>query len=231
MTTSDIAYRRTPPKTLEAIRQMAMLGKSAPEIERDLSDTALASSLPSIRQLRRIVRQATSTKREPWPIGTCAPEDAPAIMAALRELVLASRGKRLSLDIAEAEWVARINRVASDLPPLTILFLASRYAFFAADGEPAPDVDLFLAMAPWRCEESQVQYSVLAVQLGLAPPLWPHNSNDVFPQLWADYLGGRDALADGAGRFEDWAKRVETRPQRKRERAGRQAPQQENSNE
>lgn len=56
--------------------------------------------------------------------------------------------------IAETDWIRTIRAAAPDLGPLDAARVAIAYLGRAKQGRDASDIDLFLAIGPWRSREA-----------------------------------------------------------------------------
>jgi hypothetical protein len=194
----------------ERIEHLAHLGFSAAEIEYKLAgEPWFGMYLPHPTTIRRIVNRARGkTASGVWLLGDCSPEDAPALMDALRHLTVLSEGRRVSLGRDEADIAVRIHRVAPDLPTAANLWLALLYVQSQADAPDSSHIDAFLAFRPWSSDVAHQAYwdAVDAGHirfLGIVPP-------DVYRlgQARVKALIDAQVRADGPvpedADFEDW---------------------------
>ncbi len=95
----------------------------------------------------------------PWRLSEADGEHVALILPVLQWLLFQPPAvRRAALTNAEAEWICRLRRAASDLPPCTLYRLTRLYMFREERGEGTEDIDGFLAFAPWRGGGSFARY-------------------------------------------------------------------------
>lgn len=135
----------------DAINTQFDLGRSPSQAQKVLSaDERFASRLPNIRTFQRLATEHEGPEGEPWAILDGDPADGPAILAALKEVMLYSNGERAHLSKAEAARIGRISRLAPDIPPLAHFLLAKH--------PTERNLQVFLALAPWRSDIARYEY-------------------------------------------------------------------------
>ena len=141
---------------------------SAPEIhrllERDVKAGVMVGPAPGLRSVQRYIAKRGARDQRIWSLGDCDMADARPILDALRSVIHYTEGRLTSLTVAEARMVEKVQRAAPELQPIEHWRLARMYLRRLADGEPADDVDVFLAVAPWRFgQEGWTRYTELVL--------------------------------------------------------------------
>lgn len=139
------------------IRDMHALGFNAAQIQEKLGTHS-----PPDRTVRSIIqREAVEDHSGAWsltdgiePITVL--ED---VLRVLRAIVRASEGRRSFLTKREAGYVAQLATAAPDLSPIAMFRLARLYLKRGFDKQGTEDLDVYLALAPWRDEESAKAYA------------------------------------------------------------------------
>ncbi len=151
----------------EAVEARLRFGLTYAEIARELEDEEKAGRLahaPAERTIRSWVATGKVRRpagpREPWSVASGRADEVAFVVPVLRDLV------RIRPDapwpsIREAEIITRIRRVA-DVPGVIALTLAGLYVERERRHESTEELDLYLAFAPWRDEEANKEYIVIA---------------------------------------------------------------------
>jgi hypothetical protein len=166
--------RRIAPDILDRIAELADKGIAATEIYKDLQgDERYADRLPdSVRTIQSVVRDLTPhlALEERWSVVEASPQEAAAVLPVLASVISESGGRRQWLTRAEAQWIAKLRVVASDLVPFDTYRLARLYLLRLERGETTDDLDGAVAFAPWRSEENDEAYR-RAIGAAWVPPL------------------------------------------------------------
>lgn len=135
----------------------------------------------SLRTVERLVKElrAPSEDSAPWTISDSGGEEAREVLDARRELIRYSERRVRRFTRGEARWVAKMRRVAPDLPPDIAWLVAVVYRRFYSsvtdrgEDEIIEGLDHYLAFAPWRDEDHFREYKN-AVEQGWIPaaPMW-----------------------------------------------------------
>ena len=177
--------RNFPLEVLEEIAHLAEKGVNAAQITRRLElDARFADGrLPAERTVQDIVRGLAAPRDESgrWTFNEADPDDAALILPVLAAVIQETEGRRTYFTRAQAEFIGRIRRLAPELDGFRVYRLARLYLFFEARGEPARDVEAFLAFAPWRSEEQREAY-----QRALENE-WIPEITSMAPGLWRAY--------------------------------------------
>lgn len=172
--------RSTPLEVKAAIVRMVVEGgnTNAAEIHKALlRDQGLAPLQSAIPTERTVAREVTDILEEfkgadksgPWSPGTHS-GGTPVVLAALAAVIEHTEGRTDTVSIAEAECIARLERVVPDLAPLYLWYVARFYISRATRGDDTKDLDALLAFAFWRDEEAAARYRK-AVRAGVVTPL------------------------------------------------------------
>jgi hypothetical protein len=157
--------RRIELRVQQAIEELSDAGASPTQIHGDLEARGLA--VPDVRTVQRIVRERAGDPSEEWRFNPLtATEDDRSALDALAYLVLWSEGRRQTITEAEAAAVVGLRRAAPDLPDQFTFRLARFYLSRRAKGSGTFDLDLWLALGPWRSDAARARYEV-AVRGGL----------------------------------------------------------------
>jgi hypothetical protein len=149
---------------------------NAAEVHRTL-EREFGPGAVSVRWIQALVDLVwTEDPSEPWTIGDAGSDDPTFILPTLGWL-LSHTVWRPHLRRGEARWVARVQRVAPDLHPEAVFFLARMYLARQEREEPTTDIDAYLALGPWRSEEAFTTYLDAVRDHGLER--WPLMPGDV----------------------------------------------------
>jgi hypothetical protein len=159
----------TPAAKVAAVKALDDVGFSAAEIQRMLGDHS-----PPDRTVRSIVQQnALEDASGAWtPINGIEPSTSLGhVLDVLRVVVAISEGRRPYLTRNEAARIAQLAAAAPDLSPLNLFRLARLYMRRIHDKQRTEDLDIYLAFAPWRDDESAARYAdvVKASRIATAP--------------------------------------------------------------
>ena len=163
--TGNVAQRRrrrrrtTDYRIVREIHRLRLLGRTGGDIERELSlDPVLSGlSLPARRTIDDIAAEVTP--RDPsgaWSLSDpgADPDDAALVLPVLAEVMRASEWRVRGFTNEEAAWIARVRRVAPNIPALEAYGFARRYIGRA--GAAAADVDRALALEVWAMDAQEV---------------------------------------------------------------------------
>ena len=153
--------------------------RTAAEIHRLLGQREeFEGRVPSRRTVERIVHELAQQRLPaPWHWSDYAPEDARVLLNVMDELVggnIESDDPDLARDILEAipdfyrsslidskeiaDWIVRIGKVDPALHPFMVFMMAHVYVLHQRVGASTSGLDTYLAMHPWKDEESAVRY-------------------------------------------------------------------------
>lgn len=136
--------RRLRAEAEEAVRQGRSY-KPPPFTENDI---------PSLRTIQEIVRSSRDVPSGPWSLAEARNEaEARLAIAVLGELVKLTRSPQSTLTKGVVHWMVKVHSAAPDMPLLTLYSVARDYRRRQANNEPTDDLDLFLALAPWRQDD------------------------------------------------------------------------------
>ena len=138
---------------------------TAAAIRRELAKRALEantkfteSEIPSPSTLQRVVNdRRISDPSGAWGVASSDPDEVSLVLPVLAA-VTKEYGMERTITNSEAGSIVRVLRAAPDLAPIEVYRVARIYVRRAARKEGTGDLDLFLAWAPWRDEESGLQY-------------------------------------------------------------------------
>ncbi len=148
---------RTPPDVVREIARLTLVESLGPKAIEGLleADARYAGRVPSRRTIvnlrRRYLEQ--DDDGEPWSVLGSEPGEAALLLPIIRTLMRTPfRRRPLSRQLASA--ILAIRDAAPDLAPWS----AYNLAVFALTGSSGPDVDAYLAFAPWRGERELARY-------------------------------------------------------------------------
>jgi hypothetical protein len=149
--------KRIPDHVRAHVAMLAALpGLTSKSIKAEL-DRVFGEDAPSERSVDTIVRAARQQSREPWNFAEADPDEARLVLPVYRALIEWWPLHPVVLTAGQAAWIAKIRRVAPDIP----LEEAGRAAL-SGIGVAGPDGDTlrdFLAYAPWRSEADANAYT------------------------------------------------------------------------
>tara|TARA_R100000306_G_scaffold45824_1_gene43653 strand:+ start:4552 stop:5217 length:666 start_codon:yes stop_codon:yes gene_type:complete len=138
---------------------------------------------PSIRSLRRWSSDVASKgDEEAWKITDTKPEYVSVVLDTLANLVERSGGRRKSLTRAEANLFVSIFNAAPELPTPTIWALSQ---YYLDDDVPNADIDVLLALAPWKDFDHRRLYWGL-VEKGVVTVPWYWTSAQRLIDFWGE---------------------------------------------
>jgi hypothetical protein len=170
---------RTDRDVRQEIERLALEGSRPAEILRTLElDSRYASRRPGIRTVRAIA----SAAKAPDPSGSwnpldSDPDDAAAVVAVLAD-VLESEFRVQSVTSLEAEAIARVARIAPDLPGNATYLVARDLA----RGAPV-DVTGYLALTPWR--DGGVRYARAFARRRVTRFATYYGQGEISDEAWA----------------------------------------------
>ena len=126
--------------------------------------------VPNVRTIQRIVRdlRPADTDGTPWALTLENAEQAAAILR-VQAGVAKSHSVRLELSVSQANWVWSVSKIAPDLSPWWTYRVGLMLWRRDTAGEPAADVQGWLAFRPWASDDDANEYSK-AIGAGLVPP-------------------------------------------------------------
>ncbi len=144
-------------ETQAKVEDLALAGHTAAQIHRQLvADGVPADERPSLRTLQRVVRTIRFEDQSgPWSLSDANGDEALLILPILRAYLnlmytqTGSSDHRLYLTKAEARWVVRLSRVASELDVFNLYRLVRAYLGRESRGQPTYDLDALVAYTPW----------------------------------------------------------------------------------
>ena len=178
-------FRRVGGEVKEAIEELAMRGWKAPDIHEALVERFTAGRAPKLRTVQRWVAQKSDPSGA-WRFADADAEDAALLLPVLAALISETRGRRKELSNAEAERVAKICGAAPGVDPWYAYVLARLYMLREQANMASPDIDAYLAYAPWRGKQEADAYGQ-ALEEGWVTMV-PHMSPGMFRDYEPAYL-------------------------------------------
>ncbi len=142
--------RSTDQAVVQRIHELAAIGRTAGEVERQLALDGL--DVPAYRTISNIAREARQTAGDTWSLADredMTSDDAGLVLPVLGELLKLSKWEVRHVTKEEAAWIVRIRRAVPDVPPFESLQLARQYLQREKDGQPTDDLDRVLAWRGW----------------------------------------------------------------------------------
>lgn len=188
-------------------------GMSPQELLRKLNDDFDEADVPALRTLQDWAqRYQPVDPSEYWSLrDTDSGAHARPVLDALGELIERAEGRPVGITRVEADYLMRVSRAQSDIPPWIGYTFARHYVRRAEAGLPATDIDAFLAIRPWANEAAfaRLQWMWDAGTSNFTPPSSERIEGgdrrasfaaDIYQALVellgpADYTGGSDAEA------------------------------------
>lgn len=172
--------------------------KSPAEIYRDmLRQDEFKDRCPKKRTVERIVAELRAKDESPtWSIGDSDPEDAKLVLASLEHIVSNSFGRATTVSKAEAEWIIRIQKIAPDLSQFRAQVLAHLYRIRKSKKASTAELELYLALAPWRDREKLEKYMELV------------NEGKIKPMVMLDSMVDRRSFIDWMAKIESNSKEI-----------------------
>ena len=136
------------------------------DLERKLKAQDRLVEVPSLRTVQRIVKDVEIRDTSgTWRPADDEAEDARLILEVLANIIIYSSGKKRSFSKAEARWVLKIRKLASDADAVKVWRLARTYMVYESQGNASTeDLDAYLAFAPWRNKNHLLHYVYAAVK-------------------------------------------------------------------
>ena len=164
--------RRFPPQRRidgdmqEMIEEKALRDHRAPaQIHRWLEQQAQKGGplegryIPHPKTVQRIVKDVKPPDPSGvWRLANAEPDDARAVLEVLGVVMEETEGRKRQFTNTEAEWVAKIRRIADDLDLSLVWRLAQAYMITEAHGIGSGAMDAYLALSAWRDEDAQRKY-------------------------------------------------------------------------
>jgi hypothetical protein len=124
-------------------------------------DMSPRSDLPSARTIRNWITNAyvsVPDQSQPWSLATSLPGEARAVLRVIPAILEVSRGQRAVPSQSEAKWFARVIDAAPDIPATDAFRIGLAYWQNEQADYPNEavrrlyysDLDILLAMSPWR---------------------------------------------------------------------------------
>lgn len=138
-------------------RALNLEGYSPSEALIELEDRYGEEKIPSLRTLQNWWRAWRSADDEKWTLHSSAvdAEDVGSVLDVLASMVAVTAGRVRSLTNGQARRVAQIKRARPGLWGWRAYQLACMYEEREGAQEAVDDLDLYLAMEPWRSERPE----------------------------------------------------------------------------
>jgi hypothetical protein len=168
--------KRVHPHVQNQIQQLALEGFTPTQIERTLQAKRQllekwGTNVPSLRTVQRVVREMSPKETSrPWTLDESdglEPDTLRAVLDVQRTVIERTRGRRISLTVAEVGWIARLHSAAPELDSWDLFWYTSLY-LGRGKGQTV-DLDSLVAFRPWRDEEAAKRYQV-ALDEAWVPP-------------------------------------------------------------
>lgn len=176
--------QRLPRKVEDKIRELADEGALDPKAIYGLVLDEFPGEVVSLRTVQRKV-QDSRTRHGPTAIWTLTPDqgdEARVVLGCLAALVRVTGNPYRGISVKTAKWIVVVARVAPDLPRWSIYKLARWYEGRTSTDDSTDDLDLYLAMRPWRSIKAREAYEVLRAS-GAEDPAGTFDTDDLFE--WA----------------------------------------------
>ncbi len=130
--------------------------------------------VPTLRTIQRTVRALSREDGDAeWAPTLAPPEEARLVLPVQGAVIDYTNGRIASLTVSEAEWISRVRQMVPDLASgdedrgivwekILPWMLATEYIQRERLNQPTDDIDLYLALAPWRSDEARERYKKLA---------------------------------------------------------------------
>ncbi len=143
--------RNIAPEVYPRLEELAQNTRStAPQIEAVLhKEFGGKHRIPSPSQIKRVIRDLRPRDTSgPWRLADADPDEAALVLP-----VRFDGEHEWLLSTEEAGWIAKVRRVAPDLPSEAVLNMVWSYMSWQQRGHDTALLDLVLAGAPWRGQE------------------------------------------------------------------------------
>ncbi len=186
--------QRLPRRVEDKIRELADEGALNSKAIHGLVRDEFPGEAVSLRTVQRKVQESRArhgpTAR--WTLALDQGDDARLVLGCLGALVRVTGNPSRGISARTAEWIVAVARAAPDLPPWSIYRLARWYEGRTSTDNSTDDLDLYLAMRPWRSIKAHEAYEGLLASraIDLAHTF---DTDDVFE--WAEVEKWVDARA------------------------------------
>jgi hypothetical protein len=130
--------------------------------------------IPSQRTIQRIVREfRVNDLSDEWSISDSDPDDAAAVLHMLSQSIksgFVDYGVGKGITKQEVFWYLHIKKIAPDLSFIQQQVLSNLYRIREQKKNPTNELDAYLALSPWRCDQDRDNYKDL-VNRGRIPPV------------------------------------------------------------
>lgn len=148
----QVRQRRSifPDLLIDTARDMYEAGMSAEKIAAELPIRLQTAETPGPRTIRNWARGWKRDLSATWTPMNGDAADAKAVLAVVRDLVPEIGAAAYSITQGEADVIARLTRIADDMPASTMRRWARRYVGTESGGVANPSLIAYLVHAPWR---------------------------------------------------------------------------------
>ena len=161
MTSQKKAGSRGDPEIYNIIESLIIVGKNLTprqiltKLKGELPSSLEDSKLPSVKTVERIMKEhRISVDSEKWDWTSDSASDAKLVIEILPQIANLTEGEKVSFTASEAASILRVRKVAPDLDMPWVWYVSFMYRWYEEAKWPTHDLDMFLALAPWREEES-----------------------------------------------------------------------------
>jgi hypothetical protein len=164
LTPNDRRHRQRLPRRVEdKIRELSNEGDLDPKAIHSLVHDQFPGEAVSLRTVQRRVQESRA-RFGPSAIWTLTPDQGDAarvVLGCLAAVVRVTGNPNRGITVRTADWIAAVARVAPDLPPWSTYRLARWYEGRTSTNDSTDDLDLYLAMRPWRSIRAREAYEAI----------------------------------------------------------------------
>jgi hypothetical protein len=183
--------KRLPRRVEDKIRELADEGTLDPKAIVGVLRDEFPEEAFSLRTVQRRVSDSRARHGAGlrWTLTPGHGDQAQVVLGCLAALVRVTRNPSRGISIKTAEWIMAVAGAAPDLPDWSVYQLARRYEGRTSASNPTDDLDLYLAMGPWRSMQAREAYEVLCASDASDPSL-TFDTDDLFEwtivEEWVD---------------------------------------------
>ena len=141
----------------DTIRSLGHREWTATQIREALVEKYKGSHIPTIRTIRRYIKGPPDESGH-WSLGASGEDDV-LILPVLKDVILASHGRRRYVTKARAKYIVLVRKAAPSLPPFMAYVAATEYQHAEESNRSTAGLDAWLAFfAAGQDDEHQRQY-------------------------------------------------------------------------
>jgi hypothetical protein len=155
--------QRLPRRVEDKVRELADEGDLDPKEIHALVREQFPGEAVSLRTVQRKVQESRARHGPSslWALTPGQGDAARVVLGCLAAMVRVTGNPNRGFTVRLAEWIVAVDRVAPDLPPWSTYRLARWYEGRTSTNDSTRDLDLYLAMRPWRSIRARDAYEAI----------------------------------------------------------------------